>query len=273
MLQFVMRRERESEDYFWITLLMHHSPKSLLSSFPSFSPLCHPSSFFRPVLLHPFHPTALLAVMSWLFLDWFVPLYLLVSVLVLAGFGACLYFLEPGLQDAHKWSNKTVRHHPLVASVNCRDDDSNALIWSRGRGGMPSGQGCCQDTGGVGANTLKMEKENRREERRRRGCLIMQALPYHSDFSLISVDVSCRDQGKVKIWKFFKHEAKCTRRRRLHPDRDGVRWLEEMLPFRTVFEPDVYFIPSYTCANFYIRFVIWQSLYIYHEVYLYCAFK
>lgn len=69
--------------------------------------------------------------MSWLFLDWFVPLYLLVSVLVLAGFGACLYFLEPGLQDAHKWSNKTVRHHPLVASVNCRDDDRNALIWSR----------------------------------------------------------------------------------------------------------------------------------------------
>uniref|UniRef100_A0A3Q3G5I6 Uncharacterized protein n=1 Tax=Labrus bergylta TaxID=56723 RepID=A0A3Q3G5I6_9LABR len=47
--------------------------------------------------------------MSWLFLDWFVPLYLLVSVLVLAGFGACLYFLEPGLQEAHKWSNKTVR--------------------------------------------------------------------------------------------------------------------------------------------------------------------
>ncbi|KAK7929992.1 hypothetical protein WMY93_006387 [Mugilogobius chulae] len=61
--------------------------------------------------------------MSWLFLDWFVPLYLLVSVLVLAGFGACLYFLEPGLQDAHKWNNKTVRHHPLVASVNCREDD------------------------------------------------------------------------------------------------------------------------------------------------------
>ncbi|KAG7262896.1 hypothetical protein CRUP_021457 [Coryphaenoides rupestris] len=66
--------------------------------------------------------------MSWLFLDWFVPFYLLVSVLVLAGFGACLYFLEPGLQDAHKWSSRTVRHHPLVASVNCRDDDTNALI-------------------------------------------------------------------------------------------------------------------------------------------------
>lgn len=74
------------------------------------------------------HPSPLTAVMSLLFLDWFVPLYLLVSVLVLAGFGACLYFLEPGLQDAHKWSSKTVRHHPLVASVNCRDDDSNALI-------------------------------------------------------------------------------------------------------------------------------------------------
>ncbi|CAL8273537.1 unnamed protein product [Gadus morhua 'NCC'] len=66
--------------------------------------------------------------MSWLFLDWFVPVYLLVSVLVLAGFGACLYCLEPGLQDAHKWSNKKVRHHPLVASVNCTDEDTNALI-------------------------------------------------------------------------------------------------------------------------------------------------
>uniref|UniRef100_A0A671NNE5 Uncharacterized protein n=1 Tax=Sinocyclocheilus anshuiensis TaxID=1608454 RepID=A0A671NNE5_9TELE len=43
--------------------------------------------------------------MPWMFLDWFVPVYLLVSVLVLAGFGACLYFLEPGLQDAHKWRN------------------------------------------------------------------------------------------------------------------------------------------------------------------------
>lgn len=85
---------------------------------PNISPLC-------PALLHPPPSTA---VMSLLFLDWFVPLYLLVSVLVLAGFGACLYFLEPGLQDAHKWSSKTVRHHPLVASVNCRDDDSNALI-------------------------------------------------------------------------------------------------------------------------------------------------
>uniref|UniRef100_A0A8B9GSL8 Uncharacterized protein n=1 Tax=Astyanax mexicanus TaxID=7994 RepID=A0A8B9GSL8_ASTMX len=47
--------------------------------------------------------------MSWMFVDWFVPVYLLVSVLVLAGFGACLYFLEPGLQDAHKWSNKTIK--------------------------------------------------------------------------------------------------------------------------------------------------------------------
>lgn len=76
----------------------------------------------------PPRPSVGTATMSWLFLDWFVPLYLLVSVLVLAGFGACLYFLEPGLQEAHKWSSKTVRHHPLVASVNCRDDDRNALI-------------------------------------------------------------------------------------------------------------------------------------------------
>lgn len=106
------------------------------------------------LLLHPF---ALTAIMSWLFLDWFVPLYLLVSVLVLAGFGACLYFLEPGLQDAHKWSNKTVRHHPLVASVNCRDDDSNALIWSRWGGEARRGEAGhldSRDTAGMGANTL-----------------------------------------------------------------------------------------------------------------------
>ncbi|KAL1281953.1 hypothetical protein QQF64_000756 [Cirrhinus molitorella] len=68
--------------------------------------------------------------MPWMFLDWFVPVYLLVSVLVLAGFGACLYFLEPGLQDAHKWSNKSLRHQPLAPTrqTHCRDDDSNALL-------------------------------------------------------------------------------------------------------------------------------------------------
>lgn len=65
-----------------------------------------------------------------MFVDWFVPVYLLVSVLVLAGFGACLYFLEPGLQDAHKWSNKSIKHQPLVPTLNThRDDDSSALIW------------------------------------------------------------------------------------------------------------------------------------------------
>ncbi len=69
--------------------------------------------------------------MTWMFLDWFVPVYLLVSVLVLAGFGACLYFLEPGLQEAHKWSNKSLRHQSLapMRQSHCRDDDSNALLW------------------------------------------------------------------------------------------------------------------------------------------------
>uniref|UniRef100_A0A8C6SCK2 Uncharacterized protein n=1 Tax=Neogobius melanostomus TaxID=47308 RepID=A0A8C6SCK2_9GOBI len=57
--------------------------------------------------------------MSWLFLDWFVPLYLLVSVLVLAGFGACLYFLEPGLQDAHK-KYVTYRKHLLLKNNSFR---------------------------------------------------------------------------------------------------------------------------------------------------------
>ncbi|KAK7165935.1 hypothetical protein R3I93_005880 [Phoxinus phoxinus] len=68
--------------------------------------------------------------MAWMFLDWFVPVYLLVSVLVLAGFGACLYFLEPGLQDAHKWSTKSLRHQPLTQTrqTHSRDDDSNALL-------------------------------------------------------------------------------------------------------------------------------------------------
>ncbi|XP_054998314.1 protein SMIM45 [Sorex araneus] len=37
------------------------------------------------------------------FLDWFVPLYLVISVLILVGFGACIYYFEPGLQEAHKW--------------------------------------------------------------------------------------------------------------------------------------------------------------------------
>ncbi|GAA6090267.1 long intergenic non-protein coding RNA 634 isoform X2 [Tachysurus ichikawai] len=66
---------------------------------------------------------------QWMFVDWFVPVYLLVSVLVLAGFGACLYFLEPGLQDAHKWSNKSIKHQPLVPTLKThRDDDSSMLI-------------------------------------------------------------------------------------------------------------------------------------------------
>ncbi|TKC39203.1 hypothetical protein EI555_007790, partial [Monodon monoceros] len=37
------------------------------------------------------------------FLDWFVPVYLFISVLILVGFGACIYYFEPGLQEAHKW--------------------------------------------------------------------------------------------------------------------------------------------------------------------------
>lgn len=44
------------------------------------------------------------------FLDWFVPVYLVISVLILVGFGACIYYFEPGLQEAHKWRMK----RPLV---------------------------------------------------------------------------------------------------------------------------------------------------------------
>lgn len=73
--------------------------------------------------------TSLHRIQHRMFVDWFVPVYLLVSVLVLAGFGACLYFLEPGLQDAHKWSNKSIKHQPLVPTLKTHlDDDSSALI-------------------------------------------------------------------------------------------------------------------------------------------------
>ncbi|XP_078286765.1 small integral membrane protein 45 [Rhinoraja longicauda] len=40
------------------------------------------------------------------FLDWFVPLYLMISILILVGFGACIYYFEPGLQEAHKWRSQ-----------------------------------------------------------------------------------------------------------------------------------------------------------------------
>uniref|UniRef100_A0A3P8U9C2 Uncharacterized protein n=1 Tax=Amphiprion percula TaxID=161767 RepID=A0A3P8U9C2_AMPPE len=66
--------------------------------------------------------------MSWLFPGLVRPLYLLVSVLVLAGFGACLYFLEPGLQDAHKWSNKTVRHQPVLIPRDNRKKTKYRLL-------------------------------------------------------------------------------------------------------------------------------------------------
>uniref|UniRef100_A0A8C4TFB0 Small integral membrane protein 45 n=1 Tax=Erpetoichthys calabaricus TaxID=27687 RepID=A0A8C4TFB0_ERPCA len=44
------------------------------------------------------------------FLDWFVPVYLMISILILVGFGACIYYFEPGLQEAHKWRTQK----PLV---------------------------------------------------------------------------------------------------------------------------------------------------------------
>lgn len=122
---------------------------------PHICPFLHCPFIFPPL------PFSLKTSMSWLFLEWFVPVYLLVSVLVLAGFGACLYFLEPGLQDAHKWSSNTVRHHPLVASVNCRDDDTNALIWAGRRGAVEDGHLCSRvaRTRRMVASTVKRETE------------------------------------------------------------------------------------------------------------------
>lgn len=49
------------------------------------------------------HVSAAKATVMPHFLDWFVPVYLVISVLILVGFGACIYYFEPGLQEAHKW--------------------------------------------------------------------------------------------------------------------------------------------------------------------------
>lgn len=75
-----------------------------------------------------FSPASRFHGMPLMFLDWFVPVYLLVSILVLVGFGACLYFLEPGLQDAHKWSNTSVQRPPMAVARNCKEEDAKVLI-------------------------------------------------------------------------------------------------------------------------------------------------
>lgn len=57
------------------------------------------------------------------FLDWFVPLYLMISILILVGFGACIYYFEPGLQDAHKWrSQRPVTHGEVRKTLMLRDN-------------------------------------------------------------------------------------------------------------------------------------------------------
>lgn len=213
--------------------------------------------------------------MSWLFLDWFVPLYLLVSVLVLAGFGACLYFLEPGLQDAHKWSNKTVRHHPLVASVNCRDDDSNALIWSGGQGqaGGQSVHGCCQDTGD-GSQHLKDGDRKWKNMMR-----TIEKRP-HPSFQLFPDTLHTwsfcwRDQGKVTLTGFEEFLKWNAQGREDYVDGDWGPWCPLEMYCLKWLKYNVNFMPSYTCANFYMHFCnsTTTSHTVYHEVYLCFAFN
>lgn len=83
------------------------------------------------------------------------------------------------------------------------------------------------------------ERENERDKRWRGDYLIMmQALSYHSNFSLISVDFCCRHQGKLKQWKFreflkwiqMHKEEKTTCRKRLWGD-----W-RTCCPLENVFE-------------------------------------
>ncbi|KAF6339725.1 hypothetical protein mRhiFer1_008004 [Rhinolophus ferrumequinum] len=57
------------------------------------------------------------------FLDWFVPVYLVISVLILMGFGACIYYFEPGLQEAHKWRmQRPVVDRDLRKTLMVRDN-------------------------------------------------------------------------------------------------------------------------------------------------------
>lgn len=231
--------------------------KQIQLSLHTFSPHLpvYSSIVSRPFFLLPPHHSALTAAMSWLFLDWFVPLYLLVSVLVLAGFGACLYFLEPGLQDAHKWSNKTIRHHPLVASVNCRDDDCNALIWSRGRqeAATPLDRGAARTLEGWGTNTFKGGQVKRGDTGSENAIPI---LSFQFFYGLETLG------GNGSSNEFL---SQCTEKRR-EGEKDECEWRKQC-PLESCLKPSVNVMPSYTHAKFYIHFVIWQS-HTYSPVYL-----
>ncbi|XP_053936802.1 protein SMIM45 [Cuculus canorus] len=78
-------------------------------------------------------PCALVARGSWQgrsaipamphFLDWFVPVYLMISILILVGFGACIYYFEPGLQEAHKWrTQRPIVERDLRKTLMIRDN-------------------------------------------------------------------------------------------------------------------------------------------------------
>ena len=57
------------------------------------------------------------------FLDWFVPGYLIISILILVGFGACIYYFEPGLQEAHKWrTQRPIMERDLRKTLMIRDN-------------------------------------------------------------------------------------------------------------------------------------------------------
>ncbi|XP_059496615.1 small integral membrane protein 45 isoform X2 [Stegostoma tigrinum] len=57
------------------------------------------------------------------FLDWFVPVYLMISILILVGFGACIYYFEPGLQEAHKWrTQRPITEREVRKTLMIRDN-------------------------------------------------------------------------------------------------------------------------------------------------------
>ncbi|CAM2098017.1 unnamed protein product [Caretta caretta] len=83
-----------------------------------------PEAPARPTLVQPgyIEKSAVQAAMPH-FLDWFVPVYLMISILILVGFGACIYYFEPGLQEAHKWrTQRPIMERDLRKTLMIRDN-------------------------------------------------------------------------------------------------------------------------------------------------------
>ncbi|GCC21754.1 hypothetical protein chiPu_0020229, partial [Chiloscyllium punctatum] len=47
----------------------------------------------------------------------------MISILILVGFGACIYYFEPGLQEAHKWrTQRPITEQEVRKTLMIRDN-------------------------------------------------------------------------------------------------------------------------------------------------------